>query len=308
MRFLIFFIAVVLYSYPQKIVAIGPGALRMVVYLKAQDKVVGIEKREEKFIYARPYILANRKLLSLPKIGMGGANYNINLEAIKKLNPDLIIAGFLDTKKAKEIENKLKIKVITIKYGKLGNADIEEFKEALKKLSIILGKEQRAKEIIDFLDSMTFEKIKTDKKVYIGGVAFKGIHGLTSTIGNYLPFRLVGLKNIVNSDSQIFVSKEFLYKTQPDIIFVDESALKLIDLKKYSFLNAVKNGEVYGLLPYNNYMSSIPSAYLNAFYIQKVFGKNIDIDAKAKEIYEFFVGKDVYPEMKKYFGGFGKVK
>jgi len=307
MKFLILFISVFLFAFPKKIIAIGPGALRMVVYLDAEDKLVGIEKREEKFIYARPYILANKKLLNLPKIGMGGANFNLNLEAIKKLNPDLIIAGFISKKRAKDLERKLNIKVIRIKYGTLGNADIDEFKKALTKLAVVLGKEKRAKEIIKFLDSLTFKKIKSNKKVYIGGVAFKGIHGLTSTIGDYLPFKLTGLKNIINSKSQVFINKEFLYKIQPDIIFIDESSLKLINLKKYSFLKAVRNHNLYGLLPYNNYMSSIANAYLNAFFIEKVFGEKIDIEKKAKEIYKFFLGKDVYPEIKKYFGGFRKL-
>ena len=308
MRFLLILMTVLLFGeeIPKKIIAIGPGALRMVVYLQAQDKVVGIEKREHKFIHARPYILAHKELLRLPSIGMGGPNFNINLEAIKKLNPDLIVAGFIDEKRAKNIEEKTGIKVIKIRYGKLGNAENRSFQEALLKLGRILGKEKRAKEIINYLNSLKFEKINTDKKVYIGGVAFKGIHGLTSTIRDFLPFKLNGLKNIVNSRAQIYISEEFLYKTQPDIIFVDESALGLINFNRYKYLKAFKNHQVYGLLPYNNYMTNIASAYLDAFYIQKVFGKNINMDKKAKEIYEFFVGKNVYPEMKKKFGGFRK--
>ena len=290
-----------------RIIAIGPGALRMVVYLQAQDKIVGIEKKESNFIYARPYILANKFLLKLPKIGMGGPNLNINLEAIRKLKPDLIVAGFISKEKADEIEKKTGSKVFVVKYGMLGNYDEKSFKKALFKLAEVLNKQNRAKEIEKFLDNLKFEKINTDKKLYIGGVAFKGIHGLTSTIGEYLPFKLLGLKNIVDSPAQVFVNEEFLYKSQPDIIFVDESALKLIDFNKYSYLKAFRNHKVFGLLPYNNYMTNVESAYANAFYIQKVLGKNIDAEKKAAEIYKFFVGKNVYPQMKKFFGGFRKL-
>jgi iron complex transport system substrate-binding protein len=184
---------------------------------------------------------------------------------------------------------------------------MDDFYSALRKLAKVLNKEKRANEIISFLKFQNIPKIKTDKKVYVGAVAYKGLHGLTSTIGNFLPFKLAGVKNIVNSPSQVYVSEEFLYKVQPDIIFLDESGVRLIDFNKYKYLKAFKNHQVYGLLPYNNYMTNIGSAYLDAFYIAKVFGKNVDIDKKAKEIYTFLVGKNVYPQMKKYFGGFRKL-
>jgi len=281
--------------------------LLFIVYLKAQNKVVGIENRERKYIYARPYILANKNLLKLPKIGMGGVNTNINLEMIIRLKPDLIIAGFINSKKANEIERKTKIPVFVVKYGRLGNFINKDFFVALEKLAKVLNKQERAIEIINYIENLQIPKVKTDKKVYIGAVAYKGLHGLTSTIGDFPPFKLVGIKNIISSKSQVFINDEFLYRVDPDIIFIDESGLGLIDFNKYKYLKAFKTHNVYGLLPYNNYMSNIEVAFLDAFYIAKVFGNDIYVNKKAKELFEFFVGKNVYDEMKEYFGGFRKL-
>lgn len=292
----------------KRIIAIGPGALRMVVYLKAQNEVVGIEKFEQKHIHTAPYILANKNLLKLPKIGMGGPSININLEKIVSLKPDLIIAGFITKQKAEEIENKTHIPVFVIRYGVLGNFDKKEFLNALNKLSKILNKQKRAEKLSKYLINLKIPHIKTDKKVYIGAVAYKGLHGLTSTIGNFPPFKLTGIKNLINSKSQVFINAEYLYKINPDVIFIDESGLKLIDFNKYKYLKAFKTGNVYGLLPYNSYMSNVEVALLDAFYVAKVFGADVNIEQKAKELFEIFVGKNVYPQMKKYFGGLKKLR
>ncbi|WP_457561815.1 ABC transporter substrate-binding protein [Caminibacter pacificus] len=295
-----------------KIVCIGPGALRLVVYLQAQNRVVGIEEREFKYIFARPYIIAHKELLKLPVIGMGGVYPNINIEKIISLKPDLIIAGYITKKYADYLQKKSAVPVFVVRYGPIGSFDDKKFLKAIKVLGEILNKKERAIEISKYIEKLNsnLQKVTTNKKIYIGGVAFKGLHGLTSTISDFPVFLKVGIKNVVTSKikTPFFINEEELFRINPDIIFIDESALGLIDFKKYQILKAFREKQVYGLLPYNNYATNIATAYLDSYYVLSVVGnKKIDMEKLSGEVYKFFVGKDVYESMKKFFGGFKKI-
>ena len=63
------------------------------------------------------------------------------------------------------------------------------------------------------------------KTLYVGGIGYKGVQGMTSTEANYPPFELLGLKNSVfaNTDAKghQFIELEALLKADPEIIFVD---------------------------------------------------------------------------------------
>lgn len=56
----------------QRVVAIGPGALRLVTYAEGTSMVVGIEETEKKASPGRSYMMANPDLKKLPGIGQGG--------------------------------------------------------------------------------------------------------------------------------------------------------------------------------------------------------------------------------------------
>jgi len=303
----------------KRAVAIGPGALRLVVYIKAEDKIVGIEEKEKKFIYARPYILAHKELLNLPVIGMGGVNFRINLEKIISLKPDLIIAGYISKQRADLITKKTGIPVVVISYGKLGTFANEKLFKSIKLLGSVFNTQKRAKRVVEFIKRLDLDikrrKFKCNKKVYIGAVAFKGLHGITSTMPKFPPFEMLGVHNAVksNAKSQIFINKEALFMLNPDVIFIDESGIKFI--KKENFikhLKAYKTHQIYGILPYNNYMTNIATAYADTYYIGKVLApetfKDIDIMKKTDEIYKFLVGKPCYNSMAEFFGGFTKME
>ena len=69
----------------------------------------------------------------------------------------------------------------------------------------------------------------------------------------------------------------------------------------YESLDAFKNGNVYGILPFNYYTTNIDTAMADSYYIGTVLYpeafSDVDPVAKADEIYEFLVGKGVYSEM-----------
>lgn len=96
----------------EKVVAAGPGALRILVYLNATGRVVGVEDFEKKYPYGRPYAIAYPELRDLPSIGPGGPGKLPNLEALIKLKPDLIFMTYVDPKTADDVQEKTGIPVL----------------------------------------------------------------------------------------------------------------------------------------------------------------------------------------------------
>ncbi|MCD6372372.1 MAG: iron ABC transporter substrate-binding protein [Thermococcus sp.] len=311
-----------------RVVAVGPGALRILVYLNATDKVVGIEELEKRYPYGRPYILAHPELLNLPIIGPGGPGKLPDMEALVKVHPQVIFWVFASRGTADEVQEKTGIPVVVLSYGTLENFTDETFFKSLLLAGKILGREERARKIIDFireqqgyLENLT--KGLKSPKVYLGGIGYKGAHGITSTSVYYTPFTVLGLDNIAskltstNRHGWVQVDKEWLLKENPDYIFTDEGGLKIIldDYRSnpdfYNSLRAVKEGNLYGVLPYNFYNTNIGIAIADAYYIGKVIYperfRGIDPAEKADEIFTFLVGKPVYKELAKEFGGFGEI-
>ncbi|ASJ01454.1 iron ABC transporter substrate-binding protein [Thermococcus gorgonarius] len=307
-----------------KVVAAGPGALRLIVYLNASDMVAGVEDFEKRYSYGRPYIIAHPELKELPSIGPGGPGKLPDFEALINLKPDVIFMTYVDKKTADDIQEKTRIPVVVLSYGELATFDDEELFKSLELAGRILGKEERAKEVINFIKSVQDDLSKRTegvepKKVYVGGIGYKGAHGIESTEGEYPPFVAVRADNVADElgKGHHSIDKEKLLEWQPDYIFIDEGGLKLLldDYRKnpdfYSSLKAIKNGNVYGLLPFNFYTTNIGTALADAYYIGKVLYperfSDVDPAEKADEIYTFLVGKPVYREMAEQFGGFGKI-
>lgn len=312
-----------------RVVAIGPGALRLVVYLQAVDKVVGVENAEKTWeIYTRPYRLANPKLGDLPTIGVGGPdNPQPNLEEILRLSPDVIFAT-VSPQYAQGLEEKLGIPVIVINYGALGNFRTKELFESIRVMGKVLGKERRAEEIISYIEGMVRDLNERTKnapkpsKVYVGAIGFKGQHGIVSTSPRFPPFEVNNIlsENIaskVSSGGHVFVDKEFLLREQPEVIFLDLGNLHLVkqDYEKgkefYRSLEAFRNGRVYGIYSFNFYNTNVEQALVDSYWVGKVLMperfKDIDIKAKANEIYSFFVGKELYEEIAKRYGELSKI-
>jgi len=166
-----------------KIAAVGPGALRLIVYLEAEEKVVGIEEFEKRN-QKRPYILAQKELLKLPVIG---PQFGGDAELIAAQAPDLIIASYLSKAQMNTLQKKTATPVVSINNGSPGSMTEKEFKKALTFIAEILKKEERAEELINFFNQNKLElKSRTaaaeiSMTVYIGGIGNKGAQGITST-------------------------------------------------------------------------------------------------------------------------------
>lgn len=310
----------------ENVICSGPGCLRLMTYLQSLDLIVGVDSIERKGnrFESRPYALANPQLTKLPLFGEFRGMDNPELILNLKKQPDIIFKTYprsgYDPQK---LQDKTGIPVIALNYGDLGNNKEDLFK-ALTLMGKILSKEDRALEVINFFENQMKElhnrtkDLKNNKSCYVGGIAYRGPHGLQSTEPLYPPFKMVNTQNIIfkNSDENMKtthanISKESLIKCNPDIIFVDVSTIQspskanaIYEIKNdpvYKELKAVKNGNIYAVLPYNWYTKNFGSILADAWYIAKILYpnnfKDISPEKKADEIYSFLIGKPVFSEM-----------
>lgn len=314
----------------QRIVAVGPGSLRLVAYAKGCDRVVGIEDMEKKVPTGRPYMFAYPELKSLPTIGQGGIDTVPDEEALLSVKPDVIFIAYLvDKAKADNLQKKTGIPVVVLSYGPLATFKEEEIYQSLKLVGKVLGTQQRTEEVINYINNShadlrerTKGIAEADKpRVYVGGLGVKGTQGIESTQAKYPPFENIGARNVVDETGKsgsLMIEREKLVNWDPDILFIDEGGYSkvLADAQKnptfYQSLRAVKNGQVYGQIPYNFYTTNIDTALADAYYAGKVIfpEKFQDIDPlkKSEEIYTFLLGKPVYEQMAKDYGGFKKLE
>lgn len=305
-----------------EIVGLEAGSLRLITYLNATDKVVGVEQFEKDDQMGRPYILAHPELLELPSIGPihGG-----DAALIAAQDPDVIFWTYCTAKDANDLQEKTNIPVVALNYGDLG-ANRDTFHEALGLMGEVLDKEDRAEQVIHHVGSTIedlekrAENIPSEEKpeVYIGGVGHRGTHGIVSTEPQYTPFQFVNAKNIAENlgVEHVMVDEEKLVDWNPDIIFVDEGGYSLVmnDLKEPQFriMKAIQDENLYGVLPYNYYTTNYGTVLADSYYIGKVlypeeFG-DVEPSEKADEIYEELVGEPVYDDMKEDLGGFKRLE
>lgn len=313
----------------QRIVAIGPGALRLVAYAKGTDRVVGIEDMEKKVPTGRPYMFAYPELKALPTIGQGGIDTVPDEEALLSVKPDVIFIAYLaDKAKAENLQAKTGIPVVVLSYGPLATFNEEDIYRSLDLVGRVIGTQQRAEEVVNYVKKSQADLTERTKgiadsakpKVYVGALGVKGTQGIESTQAKYPPFMYIGARNVADETGRsgsLMIEREKLVSWDPDILFIDEGGYSkvLADAQKnpgfYQSLRAVKNGQVYGQIPYNFYTTNIDTALADAYYAGKVIfpDKFQDIDPvkKSEEIYRFLLGKPVYEQMAKDYGGFKKL-
>jgi iron complex transport system substrate-binding protein len=294
------------YEKAQRLVALGPGALRLVLYMNLKERLVGIERIELKQNAYIPY----RQLLSKSKLSVvaqGGAGKLPNFEAIINAKPDLIISSFLSREQISLIEKKTNIPVIALSYGDSygGNNDekkIDAIKCSLTLLGDITNKQTRAKELLTFMQTQqtALNALQLQNtKAYIAGLGYKGAQGITSTESAYAPFEMLGIKNLIEFEARghRFIKEETLINASPKYIFIDAMGKGMINQerkkKPYLFEFLKRKGKFYPLLASNYYNTNIENIFVNAWIIAKSMGKKVDVEAQAKEIYKTFLGADI---------------
>lgn len=317
------------------IICSGSGCLRLICYMQCQDMITGVDDAETKKrkIDARPYAFANPQFKEYEVFGEFRGHDNPEMILNLKTIPDVIFKSYTSgaADSPDELSNKVGIPVIAFNYGDLGYNRDDLF-TAIRVIGETLSKQKRAEEIITFFTNHIEELNKRTKDIpkekrksaFIGGVAYRGPHGLQSTEPAYPPFKMVNAVNMVfdpdKSPKELKhadVAKEKIVEWDPEIIFVDLSTIQseakanaIYELKNdivYSELSAVQNGKVYGVLPYNWYTKNFGSAIIDAYFIGKILYpekfSDIKPDELADEVYSFLVEKPVFEQMNNAFDG-----
>jgi iron complex transport system substrate-binding protein len=318
---------------PEYIICSGPGALRLVSYLGAQDRVVAVDDMETRrpAYDARPYAMANPQFKKLPTFGEFRGHDNPELIVALDPQPQLIFKTYpsMGTDPV-ELQRKTGIPVLCLNYGNLFEGR-EDLYTSLRTIARILHRGARAEEIIEYIESTiddleerTGDLSEEDKpSCYVGGIAFKGPHGFQSTEPIYPPFFFLNARNVAYDSSAEYgelehanVAKESIVMWNPEVLFVDVSTLQsdpqgsaiyeLVHDPAYRGLSAVRTGEVYGMLPYNWYTQNFGSILANAYFAGSVLYPSrfddMDPEQKADEIYRFLVGAAVFNDLNASFG------
>lgn len=294
----------------KSVVCVGVGSLRFTTYLDALDLLVGVEENELGIGAQKPYAYLHQDVWEkLPQTGNNGETYD---EQIIAANPDVIIAS-MDKDTADAYQQKTGIPVVAIPLVE-GILDDAVF-EIINLLGEIYGKQERAKELTDYLTGMKMDiadrvsKVDNEKlpTVYVSGVSFRGSHGFEGTEAHYAPLAQLGATNIADATGQagcFDMDIEQVLKADPDYIFVDTNGLDIIKQQYaenpafYNSLTAVKENRVFSQVSFRFCATNVELALADMYYMGTVIYpdafSDIDPVAKANEIFKTFLGVDDY--------------
>jgi iron complex transport system substrate-binding protein len=304
------------------------GAFYTLFALEGKDaykKIVGIDPGLKKYRYDiwEKFLTIIPELGNIPDIG-SIEDGTFSVEKVIALNPDVLICTLSQQKQAEEIVKKLEgsnIKTVFIDYH---TETLENHIKSIALLGKILGKEERAKELIDFyksqVDKVTscLEKINKPKpKVYVE-CGMKGPSEYFNTYGNFMWGALIvkcGGINIAEGKVEKWapINPEYLLEANPDVIIITGSywpaqptSLRLgynASIEKaretleaftkrpgWDTLSAVKNHRVYGIyhgLSRDIWDFAAMQFMAKCFYPDEF--KDLDPEKSLKEFFERFL-------------------
>lgn len=315
----------------ERVICSGPGCLRLLTYLQAEDRIVAVDSIElgNAPIDARPYAIANPQFASYPLFGQFRGRDNPELIAALQPQPQVIFKTYAG-QDAERLQAKTGIPVITLEYGNLtyGRSHLEH---ALRLMAAVLGRKERAEEVLAFFTAMEEDLHRRTSTIpaaerpscYVGGLGQRGPQGFQSTEPSFAPFVFTGTENIAAVPpggrplSHAVLAKEFIVRRDPQVIFVDLSTMGLAagsnaldelgDDAAYQALSALRTSRVYGLFPYNSYTQNFETIFANAYYVGKVLYPRhfADIEplARAEEISLFLNGARAFALLQAQYGG-----
>ena len=304
---------------PEKVIALGHGTLKFYTYVAGPDKLIGIEEAEKTghTVTGQSIHYAYPKLRELPTIGKGGAKFEPDYELLKYSEPDVIFIAYENTKEElDELQSKLEIPVVGLGAGMNGKIFEEDTYNTFEIIGKVMKMEDRAEKINSFLKEVQqdLEKrggdVSESPKTYIGGCSYRGAQGILSTRTHLDLFDAPKVYNVMDElteEKNAIIDKEKLVEINPELILLDLSGKELLDEDMqadpnfYKSLDAFKNKKAYYIMPYFTYGMNFDTAILDMYYMGSLAHpdkfSDVDIAAKAAEIYTVFVGKDVYNDL-----------
>lgn len=311
----------------KKVAASGFGA-RAIIYAGAIDRLVGVSESDKRITIGLPYAKLNEKLFTdLPAVCSGGMNNTVFEEEMVKLAPDVIISTATDAATDDELQQKLNIPVISVH---MNDFDIfeEDFYKSLAMLGEVFGTTDHTDGIIKAmkewqadLDTRTKDIADADKpSVYTGGVSFRGPHGIEGTYGGYGPFDAIHAKNVVDETGKtgpFSVDLEQITVWDPEYIFLNPDNMAQVneefgnDAAFFQALRAVKENKVFSQPSYIAFGTNYELAIADAYFVGKTIYPDkfadVDVEAKADEIFTAVLGAPYVSIMNEAGAGFGPI-
>lgn len=304
---------------PEKVIALGHGTLKFYTYVAGPDKLIGIEEAEKTghTVTGQSIHYAYPKLRELPTIGKGGAKFEPDYELLKYSEPDVIFIAYENTKEElDELQSKLEIPVVGLGAGMNGKIFEEDTYNTFEIIGKVMKMEERSEKINSFLKEVQEDlakrggDISESPKTYIGGCSYRGAQDILSTRTHLDLFDAPKVYNVMDElteEKNAIIDKEKLVEINPELILLDLSGKELLDEDMqadpnfYKSLDAFKNKKAYYIMPYFTYGMNFDTALLDMYYMGSLAHpdkfSDVDIAAKAAEIYTVFVGKDVYNDL-----------
>ena len=299
----------------EKIIPLG-NTPRMITYLGLADKVVGIGDCEIAESPLQAYAYVNRELWKdLPIVGsdsMGETSYYP--EELIQAAPDVIVCTYgLDT--VQDIERQTGLPVVAVTDASLFTP---EYEDSLRILGEVCGVSERAKAVVEFINTCIAdlrartENIPDDDKpsILAAAATFKGSHGIEGVYSNYAVFDVISVNDVTRGMTDtgvaggLLVDKEQILAWDADLIFLDYSGVELVrqDMAEspdfYTQLKAFRNGNVYQCPNSTWHWSNVEIPLVSAYYMGSLLYPeafaDVDFEAKAAEIFEFFLGQPDY--------------
>lgn len=296
-----------------RIVAIG-NAPRLCSHLQLADKFVTTNQGDLSETVFMAFGWAYRdNWLDLPVAGAGGYG-NFNAEAILEADPDVIVCTY-EADIVASLEEQTGLPVVSVAQGVLY---AEDYEQSLRTLGEVCGASERAEEVIAFvndcledLNNRTKDVADEDKPLILGSAAtFRGGHGIQGVYVDHPVFSAVNAKDAaIGLEKQYFdtgveVDMEKIQEWNPEVLFLDAGNLGLVEAEYaenpefFQQLAAVQNGKVYQWPNSTSSSANLEISLVNTYYAGMVLYPDafadVDFEAKAEEIFEFFLGRPGY--------------
>ena len=223
---------------PHRIVSISPAITEVMFLVGAQDKLVGISD----FCKFPP---------ETEKITKVGGMHNINFEVLLSLHPDVVLIGSMVSQKDVDAIEQMGIPVVCI----VEESSLEGMSEMMEVIGRITqceekGNAEAAQWREKIAERKTHAPAPENRKCVYYVVGFGDGGDFTAPKNTHIQeiIELAGARNAGDSLTGWNISREYLFKVDPDIILVRrEDSAAFVSRHPYTQLNAVKGGSVYGI-------------------------------------------------------------
>ena len=249
---------------PQRIVSISPAITEVMFLVGAQDKLVGISD----FCKYPP---------ETEKITKVGGMHNINFEQLLSLHPDVVLIGSMISQQDVDAIEKMGIPVICI----VEESSLEGMAEMMEVVGKITqceekGNAEAAKWKAKIKERKSNAPAPENRKCVYYVVGFGDGGDFTAPKDTHIQeiIELAGARNAGDSLTGWNISREYLFKINPDIILVRNEDKEAFQSRyPYTLLDAVKNGRVYGIE--SGWIDVVSLRNMNAVdYIAGICGEN----------------------------------